>query len=78
MTIPRERSRAVVATREFLIELAKNDALPDQVRQDAKFLLRHFPTADDIDRAGRIEASAEGLEVDFIGPVFSPVFKEFQ
>ncbi|WP_337993346.1 BPSL0761 family protein [Pseudomonas rubra] len=73
--MPRERSRAVVATREFLIELAKNDILPDQVRRDAKFLLRHFPTEDDIDRAGRIEARAEGLEVDFVGPVFSPVLR---
>lgn len=44
MTMPDERSRAVVQTREFLVELSRDNSLPERVRRDAKFLLRHFPT----------------------------------
>ena len=71
MTMPTERSRAVVQTREFLVELAQNSSLPDQVRRDAKFLLRHFPTRDDVVLAGRIEEHSETLPLGALGPVFS-------
>jgi hypothetical protein len=71
MTMPSERSRAVVQTRDFLIELAQNRNLPDQVRRDAKFLLRHFPTRDDVALAGRIEEHSETLPLGVVGPVFS-------
>ncbi|PTU01166.1 hypothetical protein DBR45_18945 [Pseudomonas sp. HMWF031] len=71
MTMPTERSRAVVQTREFLIELAQNSSLPDQVRRDAQFLLRHFPTRDDVVLAGRIEEHCETLPLGILGPVFS-------
>lgn len=59
MTMPTERSRAVVQTREFLVELAQNSSLPDQVRRDAKFLLRHFPTRDDVVLADRMHRGAQ-------------------
>ncbi|TPG84578.1 hypothetical protein EAH74_11125 [Pseudomonas mandelii] len=48
MMMPDERSRAVVQTREFLVELSRDNSPPDRVRRDAKFLLRHFPTRDDV------------------------------
>ncbi len=43
MTMPSERSRSVVQTREFLVELSRNKELPESVRDQARFLLRHFP-----------------------------------
>lgn len=43
MTTSLERTRAVLHTREFLIELAGNMDLPQKIRADARHLLRHFP-----------------------------------
>lgn len=71
MTMPYERSRAVVQTREFLVELSRDNSLPDRVRRDAKFLLRHFPTPDDVVMAGLIEEYSDTLPIGALGPVFS-------
>lgn len=71
MTMPDERSRAVVQTREFLVELSRDNSLPDRVRRDAKFLLRHFPSRDDVALAGRIEEQSDTLPLGALGPVFS-------
>ena len=45
MTVPSERSRAVVLTRTFLEQLAFKTSLdiPDSVREHALLLLRHYP-----------------------------------
>lgn len=51
MTMPHERTRAIMATREFLRELMDRDAMPnipDSVRRQALVLLRHYPSASDI------------------------------
>jgi hypothetical protein len=77
MTMPDERSRAVVQTREFLVKLSRDSSLPEKVRDDAKFLLRHFPSQDDVILAGRIEEQSESLPLGAVGPVFSSAFKEF-
>lgn len=69
--MPDERSRAVVQTREFLVELSRDNSLPERVRRDAKFLLRHFPTQDDVTLAGRIEEHSDTLPFGALGPVFS-------
>ena len=68
MTMPDERTRAVIQTRDFLIELSKNAALPERVRNDAKFLLRHFPSKDDMRTAGLIEERCHELPTM---PIFS-------
>lgn len=41
MTMPHERTRAVIHTGAFLIELSRNAELPEDVRSSAKHLLRH-------------------------------------
>jgi hypothetical protein len=74
MTMPDERSRAVVQTREFLVELSRDNSLPERVRRDAKFLLRHFPTQDDVTLAGRIEEHSDTMPFGASGPVFSSTF----
>lgn len=43
MTMPHERTRAVLETREFLLSLKQNLAVPDDVRRTARALLRHYP-----------------------------------
>lgn len=75
MTMPNERSRAVVNTRDFLLELSRDSTLPEKVRHDTKFLLRHYPTLDDVILAGKIEEQAETMPIGAFGPVFSSSLK---
>ena len=55
MTMPSERTRAVLQTRRFLLDLQLGNypRMPKVVRQEAHRLLRHFPNACDIDMARR-------------------------
>ena len=39
MTMPSERTRSVIQTREFLIELSRNTDFPATIRREAKQLL---------------------------------------
>lgn len=56
MTMPDERSRAVLQTKEFLLELqnaTKSPGVPEHVRKEAHRLLRHYPSAWHLDLAHR-------------------------
>lgn len=56
MTMPDERTRAILQTREFLQELATGEwtpALPPGVRTEAQRLLRHYPLPSAMDLAHR-------------------------
>jgi hypothetical protein len=53
--MPSERANSMVSAGEFLADLAKDKNLPDLVRQRAKQLLRHYPSAQEIWSAGRLE-----------------------
>lgn len=48
MTMPDERTRALLWAGSFLIELARNDSLPLNVRRRAVVIARHFPTIEDV------------------------------
>ncbi|RJG13607.1 hypothetical protein D3879_10355 [Pseudomonas cavernicola] len=65
MTMPDERTRSVIQTREFLVDLSRDSTLPESVRGEARRLLRHFPSKDDLILAARLE------EQHPLGPVFS-------
>lgn len=57
MTIPSERTRSVVQTREFLVSLLdpkKTPRVPLRVRKQAGRLLRHYPSGLDMEEAGRL------------------------
>ncbi|MGW8173238.1 MAG: BPSL0761 family protein [Stutzerimonas stutzeri] len=73
MTMPCERTRAVIQTHDFLLELSRDGSLPERVRRDARFLLRHYPSRTDMLMAGRIEEQAETLPIGALGPVFSSI-----
>jgi hypothetical protein len=75
MTMPQERTRSVIQTREFLVELTLDTSVPERVRRDAKFLLRHFPTRADMVMAGRIEEHTTSL-AGLFEPVFSSPLNE--
>lgn len=54
MTLPDERARAVIMTRQFLMDLANRGGIPripSDVRQKARSLLRHYPSHFDMDMA---------------------------
>lgn len=55
MTLPSERTRSVIQTEDFLKKICVNPEIPESIRNEAKYLLRHFPTADDIKTIGRLE-----------------------
>lgn len=48
MTLPIERTRALVWAGGFLIEVARDPALPIEFRRNAVAIARHFPTVEDI------------------------------
>lgn len=54
MTMPEERTRAVLQTRAFLRELmdsAETPGVPAEIRAQARALLRHFPNLSDLQMA---------------------------
>ncbi|MBI6556914.1 Conserved hypothetical protein (plasmid) [Pseudomonas veronii 1YdBTEX2] len=55
MTMPNERTRAFIQTRDFLVDLAENSALSASIRRQARQLLRHHPNANEILRAEQLE-----------------------
>jgi len=67
MTMPNERTRALIQTRDLLVELAQDPALSESVRRQARQLLRHYPNSNEILRAGRLEErSADRLTEPFL------------
>jgi hypothetical protein len=52
MTLPDERTRAVINTREFLLRLCSPyggfKRIPGEVREEARRLLKHFPNTFDL------------------------------
>jgi hypothetical protein len=51
MTIPFERTRAVIQTREFLQALQTTPSVPTTVRVEALRLLSHYPGLPELDKA---------------------------
>ncbi|WP_437422078.1 BPSL0761 family protein [Stutzerimonas chloritidismutans] len=55
MTLPHERTRAVIECEAFLRQLAFDIALPRDIRSYAHHILRHYPSASQILAIGRLE-----------------------
>ena len=51
MTLPDERYRAVVKTQEFLVEVLNTPRVPKAIKDNARWCLRHYPSAWDMKRA---------------------------
>ncbi|MBD7976813.1 BPSL0761 family protein [Serpens gallinarum] len=71
MTLPHERTRAVVQTYDFLVELSLDASLPHSIRHDALFLLRHYPSQADVLQAGENEEKLAKMPLMHIDPIFS-------
>jgi len=68
MTMPSERTRAVIHAREFLQELSQDVSLPEPIRWQAKQLLRHYPSRQEMLLAGQVEEQLTE------GTLFQPTF----
>lgn len=68
MTMPYERTRSVIQTRDFLVELSRDPRVPEPLRSEARRLLRHYPSKSDLFMAGMLEQQKAG------NPVLQPVF----
>jgi hypothetical protein len=51
MTLPDERYRAVMQTQKLLLEILTTPRVPKSIRDSARYCLRHYPTAWDMQRA---------------------------
>jgi hypothetical protein len=51
MTLPDERYRAVVQTIQLLTDICNTPRVPKVIKQQARSLLRHYPSAWDMKRA---------------------------
>jgi hypothetical protein len=66
MTLPIERTNAVLRTRQFLLDLcnpSKTPRVPKHVREDARRLLKHYPSRYDMaypeDRFEKVDYESE-------------------
>lgn len=75
MTIPVERTRAMLWAGGFLIELARDTRLPLDVRRSAVAIARHFPTIEDIAFMARFRHPT-GLGVGLATPQETPSWAE--
>ena len=51
MTLPDERYRAVVQTEKFLQQILSTPRVPKAIKDQARWCLRHYPSAWDMKRA---------------------------
>ena len=50
MSTPDEKARALVWAGGFLVQISRNPSLPLELRRQATFIARHFPTIEDVGR----------------------------
>ncbi|WP_047574631.1 BPSL0761 family protein [Pseudomonas syringae] len=62
MTMPSERTRSVIQTEAFLRELSKSPLIPEEYRNEAKRLLRHYPESSFVLFAGKMDDIIQGAE----------------
>jgi len=54
MTLPDERYRAVMQTIQFLTDICNTPRIPKTIKQQARSLLRHYPSAWDMKAAAEL------------------------
>ena len=54
MTLPDERYRAVVQTIQFLTDICNTPRVPKTIKERARSLLRHYPSAWDMKAAAEL------------------------
>lgn len=65
MTMPSERTRALIWAGGFLIDVARDRTLPISLRRRAVMIARHFPTVEDV------SAMASSMQSHWLGSMLS-------
>ena len=75
MTIPVERTNAVINTEQFLCDLLdpkKTPRVPKDIRQQASRLLRHYPSQQEMETiAAREDGESQLVQMKIFGKGFS-------
>jgi len=58
MTLAHERTRSVIQAKEFLTAITQNSDIPESLRRQAKSILRHYPSKDEMYIVGKREAAS--------------------
>lgn len=71
MTMPSERTRALIMASELLLELQYGDDTPPAIRSRAISVLRHYPSEDSIKREAewQMDNESPGKLEDWLLPV---------
>lgn len=72
MTMPYERTRAMIRAGALLVEIAQDASLPLQLRRQAVGIARHFPTIEEVDGLGLLRCPLGGSP--FAGPHEVPAY----
>lgn len=75
MTIPDERTRALLWAGGFLIDIARDKRLPADIRRSAAVISRHFPTIEDVSAMANF-GHVSGLGIDLAPPHECPAWAE--
>jgi len=75
MTMPDERTRALLWSGSFLIEIARDPNLPLALRRRAVVIARHYPTIEDVTVMARLRHPS-GLGVGLALPQDVPGWRE--
>lgn len=71
MTVPRERTNAVIFTKTFLLELIdpkRTPRVPKAIRQEAYRLLRHYPSQPEMEIiSAREDGESEVIKIKVFG-----------
>lgn len=54
MTMPHERYRAIARTEDFLRKLMRDYSVSDEIKDEAYWCLRHYPTTHTLDRLSAV------------------------
>lgn len=74
MTLPDERYRAVIQTQKFLVEILNTPRVPKAIKDNARWCLRHYPSAWDMKRAAE---NCPDVFAERIEPV-TRLFKQYE
>jgi hypothetical protein len=67
MTTPAERARALMWAIEFLEEIQSSESAPEKLKQQARWILRHYPSSEEIAHAAKSSRAGSWL-----APVVNP------
>ena len=69
MTMASERTRALMWAGGFLIELARDERLPLEIRQQAVVIARHYPTLEEVHGMALFRHHPSGLGLELADPL---------